>query len=102
MTEVTPFSMFYLAEAYHQDYFRNNPNQGYCQAAINPKVAKFITTRIDSRAAKSHPFKSLATIVAIACKTRFREVTRHRRIAPCFSARITPLVADSPKVCSSL
>ena len=41
VTEVTPFSMFYLAEAYHQDYFRNNPNQGYCQAVINPKVAKF-------------------------------------------------------------
>ncbi len=41
VTEVTPFSMFYLAETYHQDYFRNNPNQGYCQAVINPKVAKF-------------------------------------------------------------
>lgn len=41
VTEVAPFSMFYLAEAYHQDYFRNNPNQGYCQAVINPKVAKF-------------------------------------------------------------
>jgi peptide-methionine (S)-S-oxide reductase len=41
VTEVTPFSKFYLAEAYHQDYFRNNPNQGYCQAVINPKVAKF-------------------------------------------------------------
>ena len=41
VTEVTPFSMFYLAEAYHQGYFRNNPNQGYCQAVINPKVTKF-------------------------------------------------------------
>jgi len=41
VTEVTPFSKFYLAEAYHQDYFRNNPSQGYCQAVINPKVTKF-------------------------------------------------------------
>jgi len=41
VTEVAPFSMFYPAEADHQDYFRNNPNQGYCQAVINPKVAKF-------------------------------------------------------------
>jgi len=41
VTEVTQFSMFYPAEAYHQNYFRNNPNQGYCQAVINPKVAKF-------------------------------------------------------------
>ena len=43
VTEVTPFSKFYLAEAYHQGYFRNNPNQGYCQAVINPKVVKFQT-----------------------------------------------------------
>jgi peptide-methionine (S)-S-oxide reductase len=41
VTEVAPFSVFYAAEAYHQDYFRNNPNQGYCQAVINPKVTKF-------------------------------------------------------------
>ncbi len=41
VTEITQFSMFYQAEAYHQNYFLNNPNQGYCQAVINPKVAKF-------------------------------------------------------------
>ena len=41
VTEVTAFSVFYTAEVYHQNYFRNNPNQGYCQAVINPKVTKF-------------------------------------------------------------
>ena len=41
VTEVTEFSAFYPAEAYHQDYFKNNPYQGYCQAVIAPKVAKF-------------------------------------------------------------
>ncbi|MGB2895764.1 MAG: peptide-methionine (S)-S-oxide reductase MsrA [Anaerolineales bacterium] len=41
VTEVTPLSMYYPAEEYHQNYFRNNPNQGYCQAVINPKVTKF-------------------------------------------------------------
>ncbi len=41
VTEITQFSMFYPAEAHHQNYFLNNPNQGYCQAVINPKVAKF-------------------------------------------------------------
>jgi peptide methionine sulfoxide reductase MsrA len=41
VTEITPISMYFPAEAYHQNYFRNNPNQGYCQAVINPKVAKF-------------------------------------------------------------
>jgi len=41
MTEVTPFERFYIAEEYHQDYFANNPYQGYCRAVIAPKVAKF-------------------------------------------------------------
>jgi peptide-methionine (S)-S-oxide reductase len=41
VTEVTPFTNFYSAEGYHQDYFANNPNQGYCQVVIAPKVTKF-------------------------------------------------------------
>lgn len=41
VTEVTPFREFYPAEAYHQEYFKNNPYQGYCMAIIAPKVAKF-------------------------------------------------------------
>ncbi len=41
MTEVVPFEAFYPAETYHQDYFAKNPGQGYCQAVIAPKVAKF-------------------------------------------------------------
>ncbi len=32
---------YYPAEAYHQDYFRKNPGQGYCQAVIAPKLTKF-------------------------------------------------------------
>ena len=41
VTEVTPFKAFYVAEDYHQEYFRNNPEQMYCQMVITPKVAKF-------------------------------------------------------------
>ncbi|MBC8099167.1 MAG: peptide-methionine (S)-S-oxide reductase MsrA [Armatimonadetes bacterium] len=41
VTEVTPIDMFYIAEPYHQEYFAHNPNQGYCQVVIAPKVAKF-------------------------------------------------------------
>jgi len=41
VTELTPFQAFYPAEDYHRDYFRRNPNQGYCQMVIEPKVAKF-------------------------------------------------------------
>jgi peptide-methionine (S)-S-oxide reductase len=41
VTEVSPFSAFYRAENYHQEYFENNPSQPYCQVVIAPKVAKF-------------------------------------------------------------
>ena len=40
VTEVLPFSVFYPAEGYHQDYFNKNPNQPYCQAIVAPKVGK--------------------------------------------------------------
>lgn len=41
VTQVAPFTAFYPAEAYHQEYFRNNSAQPYCQMVIAPKVAKF-------------------------------------------------------------
>jgi peptide-methionine (S)-S-oxide reductase len=40
VTEVTPLDIFYRAEDYHQGYFRANPEQGYCQAVVAPKVVK--------------------------------------------------------------
>lgn len=40
VTELTEQSIFYEAEASHQDYYRNNSSQGYCNAVINPKLAK--------------------------------------------------------------
>ncbi len=39
-TEIVPLEKFWVAEAYHQDYFRRNPNQGYCAYVIAPKVSK--------------------------------------------------------------
>ena len=41
VTEVAPITEFYRAEEYHQQYYRLNPGQAYCQIAISPKVAKF-------------------------------------------------------------
>lgn len=41
VTEVVPLVKFYKAEEYHQNYYKLNPNQGYCRAVIAPKVAKF-------------------------------------------------------------
>ncbi|MBS1622642.1 MAG: peptide-methionine (S)-S-oxide reductase MsrA [Bacteroidetes bacterium] len=41
VTEVTPFSVFYKAEDYHQDYYNQHGSQPYCQIVIRPKVEKF-------------------------------------------------------------
>lgn len=41
VTQIEPFSVFYEAEKYHQEYYRNNPNQGYCRVVIQPKLEKF-------------------------------------------------------------
>ena len=40
VTQVVTAGEFYEAEAYHQDYFRRNPNQPYCQIVVAPKVKK--------------------------------------------------------------
>jgi peptide-methionine (S)-S-oxide reductase len=40
VTEITKFSAFYPAEDYHQNYFKNNPRDGYCQINARPKVNK--------------------------------------------------------------
>lgn len=41
VTRVEPAPRFWPAEAYHQEYFRRNPDQPYCRAVVGPKVAKF-------------------------------------------------------------
>lgn len=41
VTEITKFDVFYSAEQYHQDYYEQNANQGYCRAVIAPKMEKF-------------------------------------------------------------
>jgi peptide-methionine (S)-S-oxide reductase len=41
VTELSPFTAFYKAEDYHQEYYKKNPYQGYCTVVIAPKVAKF-------------------------------------------------------------
>lgn len=40
VTEISPLTKFWPAEAYHQDYFRNNPSAGYCRVVISPKLHK--------------------------------------------------------------
>ncbi|AMR42324.1 MULTISPECIES: peptide-methionine (S)-S-oxide reductase MsrA [Elizabethkingia] len=41
VTEVVPFEKFWPAEAYHQGYYKENPNQPYCSAVVGPKIQKF-------------------------------------------------------------
>jgi peptide-methionine (S)-S-oxide reductase len=47
VTELAPLTEFYPAEDYHQNYFRDNPRQPYCQAVVAPKVAKARKTFLD-------------------------------------------------------
>ena len=48
VTQVEPLETFYPAEVEHQEYYRNYPNQPYCRAVIDPKVAK-LRARFASR-----------------------------------------------------
>ena len=41
VTEITEFTVFYKAEAYHQDFYKNNKENKYCNAVLNPKLLKF-------------------------------------------------------------
>lgn len=41
VTQLSPLPVFYAAEAYHQNYYRQHPEQGYCAFVVAPKVAKF-------------------------------------------------------------
>lgn len=41
VTKIEPLENYYVAENYHQNYFENNPNAGYCSVVIAPKIAKF-------------------------------------------------------------
>lgn len=47
VTQVQPAETWFKAEEYHQDYFRQNPLQGYCAFVVAPKVAKFRKTFTD-------------------------------------------------------
>ncbi|MEX2535324.1 MAG: peptide-methionine (S)-S-oxide reductase MsrA [Trueperaceae bacterium] len=47
VTQLEPLDVFYEAEGYHRNYFRNNPGQAYCSVIIAPKVAKFRQKNMD-------------------------------------------------------
>lgn len=41
VTEISELNVFYIAENYHNNYYKNNPNEGYCKIVIQPKIEKF-------------------------------------------------------------
>lgn len=47
VTEISPLDIFYEAEDYHQDYYRNNTEQGYCSFVITPKIMKLRNLHAD-------------------------------------------------------
>ena len=50
VTEISPLDIFYEAEEYHQDYYRNNTEQGYCSFVITPKLQKLRKSHADKLA----------------------------------------------------
>ncbi len=54
VTQVAPHAVFYPAEEYHQEYFKRNPYQGYCQVVIAPKMAKFRQHHADALKQPAH------------------------------------------------
>lgn len=57
VTAVEPLSSYYPAEAYHRDYFENNPQQPYCAMVVGPKLAKFKQTFASRLKPTSNPTK---------------------------------------------
>jgi peptide-methionine (S)-S-oxide reductase len=49
VTIIEPLKKFWKAEAYHQDYFRTNPNAGYCRVVIKPKLDKLDKHKADAK-----------------------------------------------------
>ncbi len=54
VTTLEPFTKFYKAEDYHQNYYANNKNQPYCQMVIQPKLEKFEKVFKDKLKTKNH------------------------------------------------
>jgi len=54
VTTIEPFTKFYKAEDYHQNYYANNKNQPYCQMVIQPKLEKFEKVFKDKLKTKTH------------------------------------------------
>jgi len=55
VTEIVPLKKFYKAEDYHQQYYDNNSNQGYCQIVIAPKLQKLERKKIISETPQAKP-----------------------------------------------
>jgi len=53
VTELSPLKIFYEAEDYHQNYYRNNQSQGYCSFVITPKLSKLRKMHADKLKSKN-------------------------------------------------
>ena len=49
VTEITKLEIFYEAEKYHQDYYKNNSSQAYCKVVIKPKLDEFFNKNYNSK-----------------------------------------------------
>jgi peptide-methionine (S)-S-oxide reductase len=61
VTEITPFTRFYPAEDYHQNFYRDNPAQPYCRVMIDPKIRK-LRKDFEARINEPEPTGSLGRL----------------------------------------
>ena len=81
VTEVSPFTKFYAAENYHQQYFERNGHQPYCRAVIQPKLDKFrkaFADKLDETAAAIGDQSS----ISLPADTDWSQVDWKRRLTP--------------------
>jgi len=57
VTKISPASQFYVAEDYHQNYYRQNQTQGYCSFVISPKIEK-VKNNFKSHLKNNHEYTS--------------------------------------------
>ena len=77
VTEISPLTTFYLAEPYHQDYFRNHPYESYCMGVVRPKVAKFKKEFKDKVAARRSDTQCRTRMNCSLSLTHSSEAVRH-------------------------
>lgn len=90
VTEISPYTEFYPAEAYHQEYYDRNRQQRYCQLWVRPKVEKFKKLFADKVKPESKPAAKVKKTPAewkVQLSDIEYDVTRRKGTEPAFTGK---------------